>query len=708
MDLPIDLQADGLEATREGEWQLNGEVTISQGDRQLKTRDATYDPQTQTFATDKAVEYTDPDMHVEGAGAQFDPAGGATFTAAQFQMRTSASPDQPSATQASRGSAGRISLSMEGNLSLDDVRYTTCPAGNDDWTLKAADIDINQRAAIGVGRNVRLDFKGLPILYTPFISFPVGNERKSGFLFPDFGTSSRSGTALIIPWYWNIAPNYDATFSPTWFSKRGGKLDTEFRYMSEYGKSTFFGQYLPDDKVYGDSRSLVRFTDQSDFTRHLRLDIEASNASDRQWFKDFGQGPEGTSITYLDRNASLTYLSDHWYASVLAQNFQAIDLTAIDTSMLIGNNSVRPYTILPQVAMHANFPAQLLGFSFGMDAEVSNFLRDDGITGMRFDAEPQIRMPLRAAGIYFVPAASWRYTSYDLDQTGLTSDDLTPQRSAPIMSVDAGFAMERISGSKGQRLLTLEPRVMYLNVPYRDQSALPVFDTALADLNLVQLFRTNRYVGADRLSDANQLSVGITSRLLDSRSGKQFITGTVGQIYYFDPPRVALPNEIVENRDTSDIIAELAVTAFSNWNVHMGIQWDPTDTRSEKGDVHVQYRPAYNRVMNVGYRFRRSIVEQVEGSAAWPLGDQWSAYAKMVYSLEDETTLDQFAGLEYRSCCWRLRFVSRRYLFASNGVRDTDTSFMLQLELTGLSSVGVAADAFLERAIQGYSLTDSD
>jgi len=245
-----------------------------------------------------------------------------------------------------------------------------------------------------------------------------------------------------------------------------------------------------------------------------------------------------------------------------------------------------------------------------------------------------------------------------------------------------------------------------------------VFDTGLADLNVVQLFRTNRYVGADRLGDANQVAIGFTSRLLDADTGEQFISGTVGQAYYFDRPRVVLPGEIQEDPETSDIIAELDLRAYRDWNISAALQWDPGETRSERGDVHLQYQPAHDRVMNIGYRFRRDSLEQVDGSLAWPLGKQWSVYARMVYSLEDEAledvpvgstrareergAIDQFAGFEYRSCCWRLRMVARRYVSDRTG--DLDTSFLVQLELNGLSNVGVGANAFLERSIRGYSI----
>jgi len=688
-DTPIEYEADGVEATRDGNYVLQGDVLIKQGDRTLKTRNAKYNSQEQSVEVDEAVEYADENLSVSGTSAQVDQVGGATFEGAKFELKD----------RNARGSADRIQVTRDNELKLNKVRYTTCPVGQEDWMISASDIDIRQRAGLGFGRGVRLDFKGVPILYTPFISFPVGNQRKSGFLFPTIGTSSRSGSSLSVPWYWNIAPNYDATFVPTWFSKRGGKLDSEFRYLTDLGVGTLETEYLPHDDEFGDSRHYVHFVDRSDFTDTLRLDIDAANVGDSQWFEDFGLGPEGTSISYLERTASLTYLTQHWLAVLRAQNFQTIDDIGIPPEL-------RPHTLRPQLAVHAGFPDQFAGLQFGLDMEVGDFVHnyeDLVTTGWRMDVAPEVRLPLRGAGMYLEPAASWRYTAYRLDDTGPPRTNHSLSRSAPILSLDGGLIFERPSGRHGQRLQTLEPRFMYLYVPFRNQDELPVFDTAAADLNLVQLFRTNRFVGADRLSDANQISVGVTSRLLDAEDGKQFISGTIGQTYYFDSPRVTLPGEVLSDNEVSDIIAELDVTAFGNWNVGMGVQYNPNETRSEKGDVQLQYKPAFDRVVNVGYRFRRGNIEQVDGSVAWPIGQSWTAYARAVYSLEDQQSLDQFAGLEYRSCCWRVRAVARRYVSDRTG--DTDTSFLLQLELNGLSSVGVGADAFLERAIRGYSVT---
>jgi LPS-assembly protein len=719
--LPQDVQfeSDGVEGTRDGELKLTGPVEITQGERRIKTRDATYNPQDESFDVDQGVEYSDGVVKVRGQGAHVDRAGGAVFDHAEFEL-----PDRNA-----RGSADRIRATTEGTLSLDKVQYTTCPLGNEDWIITASDISISQRAGLGIGRGVRLDFKGVPLLYTPFISFPVGNERKSGFLFPTIGTSSRSGYSMSVPWYWNIAENYDATLTPTYFSKRGLKLDTEFRYLNRAGEGQLDVQYLPDDNEFGAERSLIRFVDQSDFTRRLRLNIDAANASDDEWFEDFGMGPEGTSVTYLNRSASLTYLDDRWLAILHAQNFQTIDF-ATDNRMPIAPAD-RPYTMLPQVAVRANFPDQPFGLTYGMDFELANFQHNvDGLsTGWRSDFAPEIRMPLRGAGVYIEPSASWRYTSYQLrdpipvtDAFGNTvrfEDKFT--RSAPVLGVDGGMVFERLFGSRKQRLSTIEPRFMYLYVPYRDQDDLPVFDTEMADLNLVQLFRTNRYVGGDRLGDANQVAIGFTSRWLDADTGEQYIAATVGQAYYFDRPKVTLPGEVLDDTETSDIIAELDLRAYGNWNISGGIQWDPGETRSERGQLQLQYKPSFDRVMNLGYRFRRDRLEQVDGSVAWPVSKQWSLYARMVYSLEDDAlddgqtgsqtrvddkgVIDQFAGVEYRSCCWRFRVVGRRYVSDRTG--DLDTSVLFQLELNGLSNVGVGANTFLERSIRGYSFDPS-
>jgi LPS-assembly protein len=326
---------------------------------------------------------------------------------------------------------------------------------------------------------------------------------------------------------------------------------------------------------------------------------------------------------------------------------------------------------------------------------------------------------------------------------------------------------ERDAGSEGQRTQTLEPRLVYSYVPYRNQDSLPIFDTGLPDLNLTELFRTNRYVGEDRIGDANQVAIALTTRLFDHVSGAQYLSATVGQIRYFSIPRVGLPEDAAQTGQTlvtipgvnpfavpgqalvnsrgqilsvlpgqyvsglpyqalaaaapgqvleafpaSDLVAEVAVTAYKHISFNFDYLYNPYTSQTDKSEVSVQYRPDPTRVVNLGYRFQQNaltqapILKQWDGSFAWPIADHWNTVGRWVYSLQDHQTIEQVAGFEYKSCCWKIQVVQRRYVRVTNGTPGLDTSIALQLELTGLSSVGKAANTFLEREIRGYSTRD--
>lgn len=675
----IDIRTDSAVLGRDGAAQLKGNVRVRMGDRQIEADHVEIDGATRGLRVDGEVEYRDRQIRIRGETGSYDALQGARFGGAEFEV-----PLRPA-----RGAAEEIAVQPDGRITLKEVEYTTCPMGNSDWTLSASDLSLDTRTRNGSGSNVRLEFKGLPILYTPFISFPLGSERKSGFLFPDFSYSQRSGIELSVPYYLNLAPNYDLTLMPRLYSDRGINMETEFRYLAERHRGELSGRYLPNDALRDRDRSLMGWRHRGDFARHWRLDINAANASDDSYFEDFGLGPDGTSVIYLERNAELKYYDDHWLLLGQLQNFQTIDATIPEP--------FRPYSRVPRFIAQGSWEKGWLGLDYGVDSELVNFVRDDGVAGARFDIQPELRLPLRGAGVYIEPAAAYRYTLYELDHVP-PGQSASPSRDAPVMSVDSGMLFERTAG---QRLQTLEPRILYLYVPFRDQTDLPIFDTSLPDLNLVQLFRRNRYVGADRLSDANQLSYGVTSRLLDAGSGEQYLSATLGQTVYFDSPRVTLPDEIASSRETSNVVAQLALTAYQNWNVNVGYEWDPEESQDIKSELGVQYRPRPDSVVNVGYRFRRDLIEQLDASTAWPVARRWNMYARVVYSLREESLIEQFAGFEYASCCWRLRLVQRRYVSSRTGERDN--SIALQLELNGLSSVGVPADAFLESSIRGYS-----
>ncbi len=677
----MQVKSGGAEVTREGDAKLTGGVTIVQGEREVSAGSATYDATERRFAVEGDVEFRSPDLRVKGVSGTWDALGTGEFTGAEFEL-----PQRPA-----RGSAGTLRMTSEGELILREVRFTTCPAGNKDWEIRASSIDIDQKSQQGKGQNVRIDLKGVPILYTPVISFPVGSARKSGFLFPSFGNSDKSGFELGVPYYVNLAPNYDLTVTPFLLSRRGFGLGAEYRYLTERSRGDIDAQYLPGDDLAGRDRYLSTLRHRTDFADGLRVDANLAHASDSSYFEDFGLGPDGTSITFLDRHIHLAWLGQGWRLDGRVQDFQTIDL-AVDPLD-------RPYSRLPTVAFTGLWPVAG-GFETSLDAETTWFDRDAGTTGLRADMTPRIAWPVRGPGYHFEPSAAWRATAYKLTDEVPGTDD-APDRSAPILSLDTGLVFERESGARNHLIQTLEPRMRYTYIPFRDQTDLPVFDTALPDLNLVQLFRTNRYVGADRLGDANELAVGLTSRLFRAESGQQLLTATIGQRFYFESPRVVLPGEIPETRNASNLVGEVDLTAWRDWSARVAMEYDEEESNTLRGEAGVQYRPRHDTVVNLGYRYREALLEQWDASVAWRISPSWHVFARQVYSTKEDKSIDRFAGFEYAGCCWRVRLLGRNYV--SNRTGENDNSVLLQVELTGLSSVGTRNDTFLERGIRGYS-----
>lgn len=719
----IEIKADSADVSVEGKGSLKGNVVVRQGDVELRAGEMQIDKPNQFVKSAGSIEYSDPLVHVTGAGGSYSAATGAEFQGAQFDLRE----------RGARGAADSLALTPDGVLHLRKVTFTTCPAAHEAWELKASSITLDTRDQIGTGRNARVDFLGVPLVYLPWVSFPLSSERKSGFLFPSIGSTSSSGFQLAVPYYWNIAPNADFTFQPVEYTKRGPDLGGDLRFLTNGQHGELEWNYLPNDTLYGGSRSRVQLNDVAELPADVRLTIDAQAVSDVLYFQDFSQSPAGTSTSFLNRSATLSYRDEHWSVDGQAQQYQTID-----TTVLVDE---RPYARVPRLAVDSDYT--LFGvLHYGFQSEVVDFQHAPSTAGLpplpagwREDATPGLSLALAGPGYFFRPALAWRATYYQLTDT-LPGTPTSLSRTLPLASVDTGLVFERESGSHGERTLTLEPRIQYLYVPYRDQSALPVFDTGLPDLNVVELFRTNRYVGADRVSDANQLTTGLTSRLLDAQTGRQFLTATIGQSYYFTTPRVTLPGETPVAAPHSDFVAQLAITAFADWNADAGVQWDPDNRRSERTQLNLQYKPAPDAVVNLSYRYERFVqlpefvqgvqlpcnplapiqpgvatgcdsqgFDQVDGSAAWPIHRSWNIFVREVFDLRNHEELERFAGFEYRACCWRLRLGARRYVSSFTGSRDT--GIWLQLELAGLAGVGSASDTSLSEEIRGYTPADT-
>ncbi len=683
-DQAIDVNSDNVSVDIAGDAQVGGKVIVRQGDRTISADQAHIDKARNGVDVTGHVDYEDPEIQVQGLAGRYED-GAAQFQAAQFQLRQ----------QPSRGKAARLSLDKQGVLRLEDVTYTTCPPDSTDWLITASSVELDSAHQSGVARDARIDFLGVPLLYLPWISFPVGPARQSGFLFPSIGSSSRGGLQFSAPYYLNLAPNYDLLLQPTLYTRRGLDLNGDFRFLTERTHGSLDADFLPGDQETHTDRSRLHLNSTTQLPGDWRLHVDAANVSDAFYFEDFAQGADGTSIAFLPRLVELTYRDEHWRSGAVLRNFQTIDtgLASID----------RPYTELPR--LYASGWWMLGGglpLEYGVDGEAVDFLRSAGVQGWRLDLQPRAQLRYEGAGYFLQPAVGFRTTSYQLRDVA-PGQASAPNRSLPVASLDTGLVFEREIGARGQQRITLEPRLLYLYVPYRRQDGLPVFDTGLPDLNWVELFRTNRYVGADRVGDANQLSAGLTTRLFASDSGMRYLSATLGQTFYFTQPRVLLPDEPAPGARSSDLIAQMELKAFQNWSVDLGVQWNRQQSQAEKSEVRVQYRPQDRSVVNLGYRFQRDQLEQADVSAAWPVAKNWNLYGRMLYSLRDRSAIDQFAGLEYSSCCWGVRVVARHYLSTRTGQQDT--GIYLQLELKGLSNVGTAADAFLERAIRGYSPT---
>ena len=748
-DHRIHIDSDDAVVDADGNAVLNGRVKVRQDARSVTSDSVTYD-KSGRVSVKGAVDFEDPKLRVRSDTGSYDIDGAANFDRANFQLMD----------RNGRGFAQDIDLSPDGKVSLARVRYTSCPVGNEDWMLQASSLSIDSKLQEGVARNVTMRFKDVPIFYTPYISFPVGDERKSGLLFPNFGHSGSNGFELEVPYYFNLAPNYDLTLTPGLLSARGAQLAGQFRYLTANSHGQIDTTFLPGDRQEHGDRSYLHITDITDLKRGMRFDADVANVSDHNYFEDFAVGSDQTSVTFLERRAEVLYYDDAWRVRGQLQNFQTIDILAIPAA--------RPYSRVPRIQADALWPIQGSRFEFALSSEAVNFVREIGPTGVRLNVAPELRWSNRGSGYFFEPAVGYDFTQYDLKNAAVG----TPTRTLPYARVDAGLVFERDAGSQGQRTQTLEPRVLYSYVPNRNQNELPIFDTGLPDLNLTELFRTNRYVGEDRIGDANQVALALTTRLFDHVSGAQYLSATIGQIRYFSIPQVGLPvaagttasglnlvtipgvnplampgQALVNSRGqilmaepgqyvmglpaqtfaaavagqqapafpASDLVADVAVTAYKHFSFNFDYLWNPYTSQTDKSEVSLQYRPDPTRVVNIGYRFQqnilnqRVILKQWDGSFAWPIADHWNTVGRWVYSLQDRQTIEQMAGFEYKSCCWKIQVVQRRYVRVTNGTTPgLDTSIALQLELTGLSSVGKPANTFLEREIRGYSTRDSN
>lgn len=682
----VDLYAQQIDASRERVFTLSGNAVVRYDRQQLEAGNITYDSNSGVLDASGGIRLAGPNIDVSGDRALIQT-GDDTGTLEGIEFTVPG--------RYSRGRAGALTYVGLDRLTLDRAEYTTCPEGKDDWLLSARKIVLDRASGTGVARNAKVTFKDVPLLFTPYISFPLDNRRKTGLLTPLVGTSDETGLDIRVPWYWNIAPNRDLTLTPRFMSDRGVMLISEFRFLNRTGEGSLNLEYLPADKEFNDQdRSLASIKHRGNPTPRLSTRIDVSDVSDDRYFEDFSSSLVQSSQTSLERTAQATWHGDSWQLGVNLQDFQSIDpsLASFD----------RSYRQLPQVLINVAPERRLLGLQASARAELNYFTHSNNarVTGARIDLVPRISAPVQRPGWYVDPAVAVRHTSYMLDNTAIGDPD-RPTRTLPVATLDMGSFFER-DGAWGDKpyIQTLEPRLFYLYVPDENQDELPIFDTDNYDQNYDALFRENRFSGPDRMGDANQLAVALTTRLLSPADGRQLFSASIGSLLYFRDRTVVLPGESVATDSSSGLITEVEVALSRRWSGHGEMHWNPHTSTTERSNYQLQYRAAPRSLLNIGYRFRDGLQEQADLSFAWPLGRSWHGVGRWYYSFDNNETIEALAGLSYERCCWTVQVVGRSYI--NDDSQRRNNAVFIQLELKGLGKLGTNIDDTLERGILGY------
>lgn len=639
-----------------------GDVRLMQLGQLLETDELLYDPESRLVDIPVWLRYTDALIQLEAARAHYDVADGTgQFEEVIYRL----------VGHDGSGSADTVAMVEPTLARLEQFGFTTCDPDRPDWQLKAARVDLALDRGVGTARHARLEFKGVPILYSPWMTFPLTDDRKSGFLYPRFGRSGSDGFDISVPWYWNIAPNQDATFTGRWIERRGNMLDTEYRFLGERQLGQLDLEILPNDRRAGSTRHYGQFDYRARLAPRWSARADFRRASDDDYFIDLGGDLVDSSVQFLRSVASIRGSGRDWTLDVMADDFQVLDANVAEGR--------EPYRRLPRAVFVAGRPLGG-GVEWHLDSEFVHFDRDSGVTGTRLDVHPSLRYELLAPGWFLRPELGVRATRYALSG----GDTGSAGRTLPIASVDAGLMFERAAAAG--RTQTLEPRVYYLYVPFRDQDDLPDFDTRDLTFGFSQLFHHNRFTGADRQGDANQVAMAVTSRLLDATDGRSLLEGSLGQIIHFHDRLVQLPGRDVERRSRSATVAEVAWRPSKSLAATAGLQWDTENSETEVARLGLSYRGKNAGQAALGYRMRRDQVDQADVRVRYPVNERFNLIGRVLYSFEDDDTLEVLGGVEYESCCWALRLTGRDYVRDREGERQT--SVFLELELRGLASLG--------------------
>jgi LPS-assembly protein len=596
------------------------------------------------------------------------------------------------AQQNGRGRCALIEFLGADKTRLTDATYTTCAPGDDSWWVKANQLDIDRAEEVATGRGTSIHFQGVPIFASPYFQFPLGDRRRSGLLTPSFGINSRLGAEGTLPFYWNIAPNMDATITPRLMQRRGLLLGNEFRYLQPTLRGTAEFDIIPNDRVTGTSRHLASLRHEYVNPFGVVGGINYNRVSDDRYFADFSRSIVSASQSVLPQEAFIGLNRTYWNTALRVTKNQTLQDPLAPV--------VKPYERLPQLTFNAR-DTDWRGFDVALAFDATRFEHPTLETGSRVIVNPSVSYPWLAPGYYVVPKVQWNATFYSLE-AAVHPEDTHPLRSLPITSLDAGLVFEREARWFGEpSVQTLEPRLFYANIPFRDQSQLPNFDSALADFNFAQLFTENIFVGGDRIGEANQVTTALVGRVLDPASGAERVRALIGQRFYFAPQRVTLPGGTERSSDASDILFALSGTPARHWVADVALQHSTQLARLVRASAALRWQPRPASVLSVAYRYKVDELEQVDLAGQWPLSPRWYGVGRLNYSLRDSRWVELLGGVEYKADCWVARVVMQRFVTAA---QTATTAFFFQLQLNGLASIGSSPIEQLRRNIPGYQV----
>lgn len=701
----------------EGDIELEGDVRLEQGNRTIEAARAELDQERRQGRVTGGVRLQEPGMVMQGERAEVNlDTRAATVDDVQFLLLDSAL----------RGEARSLAQDGDGNMTVTGGWFTRCEPGNGNWRLSASSVRVDDGEVFGVARNAVLRVRDVPVFYTPYLQFPVTDDRQSGWLFPNIGHSDEDGTDVSLPYYFNLAPNYDATLMPRWISERGEGLEGELRHLSAWQETTLTGAFLYRDERFDgtfdrddfeelraagevsgefepENRWLYAMEHSGGFG-NFSTAVDYTAVSDRDYFRDLGSDLGVSSQIELERRGEIQYASGGLLVRLWAQRFQRLDESRVD-----------PYQRLPE--LNVSYLGELPGpLEWSVSSALATFDRanDDlrglnAVVGDRMHVEPRLRLPLTAPWGFLTFMGGYRYTEYDLRDV---PDDVDPRpsRGIGLGSAHAGLFFERELGWFGEALVqTLEPQVYYLYQEFEPQDELPRFDASVLTFGFSQLFRDNRFSGLDRIGDANRASVGLTTRFLDAASGTEYLRASVGAIDYFRDRRVTLDGRVTDDdtQPTSALAGELSARIAARFTATSSLVWDPHDDLWEEAAVGLSYRGDNRHIVNVGYRKRlQGDIEQTDLSLYWPVSRHFAVLGRWNYDVVSGRTIEGFGGIEYNDCCWQVRLMARRFLDSPSGrdleQAEADEGIFVQIVFKGLAGLGDKVESVLRRGIRGY------